>query len=45
MFLGSTILSGLGMHTVIIDDTNFMAASENLWVYGPQSDLNLLFGI
>ena len=34
MLLGSTISSDLGNYTVIIDDTNFMAASENslcLW--------------
>ena len=29
MLSGSTILSDLGKYTVIIDSTNFMAASEN----------------
>ena len=29
MFSGSTISSDLGKYTVIIDDTNLMAASEN----------------
>ena len=41
----SNISSDSGEYTVIIDNTNFMAASEILWVYGPQSSLNLLFRI
>ena len=44
MLSGSTISSDLGKYMVIIDGANFMAASENLWVYAPQSGLTLLFG-
>ena len=43
MLSGSTFSSDLGKYTVIIDNTNFIAASENS-VYGPQSGLALLFG-
>ena len=44
MLSGSTISSDLGKYMVIIDGANFMAASENLWVYAPQSGQTLLFG-
>ena len=43
MLSGSTFSSDLGKYAVIIDNTNFIAASENS-VYGPQSGLALLFG-